>query len=565
MMRSAWQRIDRKWWQLIWVSSLTGMVGLIYWTLIYRNAPIGIDDANIYFVYIRNLAEGHGMVYNIGGERVEGFTSSVWVWMAALLYMGTGMVALPLALLNWVVISLALWKAVQFLGKLNGETHIFPASGLALLGLLYVTPGYLEWTLLTLMETGLWSALLLLTTLSLVKYHFHEDHKKTSKALSIWLPLLVITRPESLLWGLVYLTVWGWTLWGSEKFSLALKRIILPMLTFGGTVAALTGWRLFYFASLFPNTYYAKVSSDKISNAWVGVEYIVTFFYEIAPVAIVPVTIAILLLLSNLNKYFLTNKYKGWRRFYYWFNRKHKDWYRSQLTLSMLLVVGLLIPCYTGGDHFALGRFYQPLLPIWFMLMLNHPFWQNLTFASGWKEKLTTTRISPFIWLSMGLLLVSVLPRPNIYLLMLRHAESPLMAEFDIAEDGREFGEVANELFSTVTPKPSLGVVAAGGVAYTYSGEIVDLLGLNNVAMARADKIKRGKKSHASFNKSVFFQQKPELMGRYFGGQVIHDVTSFQLHENLPSFDQSSYENRLLKGIFRDPPFIESYQPVLIS
>ena len=27
---------------------------------------IGVEDANIYFVYARNLANGHGFVYNIG-------------------------------------------------------------------------------------------------------------------------------------------------------------------------------------------------------------------------------------------------------------------------------------------------------------------------------------------------------------------------------------------------------------------------------------------------------------------------------------------------------------------
>ena len=31
---------------------------------------IGIDDANIYMAYMRNLADGHGLVFNSGGERV---------------------------------------------------------------------------------------------------------------------------------------------------------------------------------------------------------------------------------------------------------------------------------------------------------------------------------------------------------------------------------------------------------------------------------------------------------------------------------------------------------------
>ena len=44
---------------------------------------IGIEDANIFFVYASNIAAGHGFVYNIGGERVEGATSLLWVLLAA--------------------------------------------------------------------------------------------------------------------------------------------------------------------------------------------------------------------------------------------------------------------------------------------------------------------------------------------------------------------------------------------------------------------------------------------------------------------------------------------------
>ena len=34
---------------------------------------IGVDDANIFFTYGKHLAEGHGLVWNVGGERVEGY------------------------------------------------------------------------------------------------------------------------------------------------------------------------------------------------------------------------------------------------------------------------------------------------------------------------------------------------------------------------------------------------------------------------------------------------------------------------------------------------------------
>ena len=58
--------------KLAFVSLWVGAVTYLNW---YMNGQslIGVDDANIYMVYMRNLAEGHGLVFNVGGERVEGF------------------------------------------------------------------------------------------------------------------------------------------------------------------------------------------------------------------------------------------------------------------------------------------------------------------------------------------------------------------------------------------------------------------------------------------------------------------------------------------------------------
>ena len=36
------------------------------------------DDAMIAMRYARNLADGYGLVWNPGGERVEGFTNPIW-------------------------------------------------------------------------------------------------------------------------------------------------------------------------------------------------------------------------------------------------------------------------------------------------------------------------------------------------------------------------------------------------------------------------------------------------------------------------------------------------------
>ena len=48
---------------------------------------LGIDDAHIFLVYGKNLTSGAGLVYNQGGERVEGFSSLLWLLVIALGYL----------------------------------------------------------------------------------------------------------------------------------------------------------------------------------------------------------------------------------------------------------------------------------------------------------------------------------------------------------------------------------------------------------------------------------------------------------------------------------------------
>ena len=72
------------------------------WETFNRPQP-GIDDAYIFFVYARNLAEGHGFVYNVGGEAVEGFTSLLWTLICAVVIRTT---ANPLELLLAINVAL---------------------------------------------------------------------------------------------------------------------------------------------------------------------------------------------------------------------------------------------------------------------------------------------------------------------------------------------------------------------------------------------------------------------------------------------------------------------------
>lgn len=66
------------------VGSALGLIGALSLAhfLVYTIAqPFYIEDAGISFAYARNLAQGDGLVSYPGGERVEGYSNALWVFL----------------------------------------------------------------------------------------------------------------------------------------------------------------------------------------------------------------------------------------------------------------------------------------------------------------------------------------------------------------------------------------------------------------------------------------------------------------------------------------------------
>ncbi len=288
------------------------------WLLLGRPAT-GIDDADIFFAYARNLAEGHGMVYNVGGERVEGFTSLLWTLVCAGFFRLFDAVEKPLFLLNVLLGTATLTACLRRTDR--------PGRFLLLLA---AVPGWFAWCQATLMETGLWC---LLATLSVL-----AAAEQRGRRLALLLPLLALARPESMLWG-------GWLLlllaWRS-----GLRTALLPAATFGAALLALLLFRLGYFGYPLPNTYYAKVSPDLPTNLWNGGAYLAGYLFLNPAVLFAAIAHAGLLV--------------QWRR-------------RDALSVSIALglLPGLFIPVLVGGDHFGAFRFYQPVWPLLALLAIR--------------------------------------------------------------------------------------------------------------------------------------------------------------------------------------------------
>jgi hypothetical protein len=132
--------------------------------------------------------------------------------------------------------------------------------------------------------------------------------------------------------------------------------------------------------------------------------------------------------------------------------------------------------------------------------------------------------------------------------------------EFQIAASGRQRGELLNQIFAK--EKVSIGVGTAGGIGLTYQGQVIDLLGLNNIAMGHSPGDRKGGKNHAAFNKDVFFEQLPDVVR----------PTLIQSHQTVPrDLEQflppaGGFWDVALDGLERSSSrFHELYRPTVIQ
>src|SRR3990172_4091793 len=161
-----------------------------------RHPATGIDDADIFLVYGRNLAQGYGLVYNPGGERVEGFTSPLWMLANAIAFRVTSQPESLLLLTNVVLVSIGvalLWAHVD-------RGRRVTVAGVAVVLWTLSSPSFVGWTTLTLMDTGPWSFALCLGAVIALS-------GRSAWRLAVVVPLLVLARPEGVVWAPIFIVL----------------------------------------------------------------------------------------------------------------------------------------------------------------------------------------------------------------------------------------------------------------------------------------------------------------------------------------------------------------------
>src|SRR5215471_13513339 len=74
-------RVREEDWMRLLSWSVLALATAGYLIACYQLQRVIADDAYISFRFARNLAEGYGLVWNIGGEPVEGYTDPLWVFL----------------------------------------------------------------------------------------------------------------------------------------------------------------------------------------------------------------------------------------------------------------------------------------------------------------------------------------------------------------------------------------------------------------------------------------------------------------------------------------------------
>ena len=213
------------------------------------------DDAFISFRYVRNLLEGHGLVFN-PGEYVEGYSNFLWVLELAAIWGLSGVA--PERVAPWLSVAFTagtIAAMLWWITRLPSLSHRGLVGWMAL-GLVCSSATFAVWTSGGGLETRQFTFFVVLAVMCLSLY---RDSRRGLLVVSLSLAAAALTRPEGALlaalccgWFVIQRTA------DTGRLNLDWRRLIClaaPLVVLVGTHFL---WRYAYYGEWLPNTYYAK-------------------------------------------------------------------------------------------------------------------------------------------------------------------------------------------------------------------------------------------------------------------------------------------------------------------
>lgn len=289
------------------------------------------DDAFISFRYAKNLANGHGLRFNIGDHTpVEGFSNLLWVLIAAV-FEAIG-ADTPLWMTR-VSALCGLGLLVYLFGALRRHWGLSPAMAALTTSLVSTSGAFCVWA-----TGGLATMPLTLLVFAVFERLVLSRSRAAMLQACVLGALLVLIRAEGFGWALVIGIIAFWTRRGvsSDRDRKMWPYFSAVLITLG----VLLAWRLSTYGAWMPNTASAKVSAGL--DVWRrGMFYVLSFWLAL----LTP-------FLCFLGSPFAIRDHgrKGFAVF---------------VMATAFPVYGVVV----GGDFMTFGRFLIPGLPFAAMLM----------------------------------------------------------------------------------------------------------------------------------------------------------------------------------------------------
>ncbi|HSK77904.1 MAG TPA: hypothetical protein VLQ45_15745 [Thermoanaerobaculia bacterium] len=451
--------VPERWWR---IALLVILLAGAYWAAQAILDANLVDDSYIFLRYADNAAGGQGPVFN-PGERVEGYTSPLWLAILA----GAAALGADLpsasrllgALLGLATLGLT-FGAVRRLPHRRNDVAFLPAWFLA------TNPAFIYWTWSG-MDTALFTLLFAATYFSFSEW-LERGGNLTLTGLCF--ALATLARPDMLAALPVFLAFIA-----SRSRQ---ERTWHHLLTFGAPLllpVLHVLWRLHYYGVPLPNTYYAKAAIPRAGLLLQGIKYCIHFLFAYQVHLWLMLWIAVLLLapIARLNR--------AWK------------------TGLCLLGVWISYVAWMGGDHFGMFRFFIPALPVLAFVVTR----AALALPAG--EKIQS-REGAAALCAAALIVILALN----FAIYEYHGGRRGRQEVALA---RSWGEVGRWLRRNVPEESTLAAVVVGAIPYYSHLETIDMLGLTDARVARQGKVLLAARvGHQKYDSSYVLARRPDYI-----------------------------------------------------
>lgn len=490
---------------------------LLVLTLALAHASIYLgpfEDSFITYRYAENLANGHGLVYNVG-ERVEGYTSFLFTILLALVARLGGPIVLASQLLSLVAGLACVVLAARLARALGREDAAPPVASSveAMAGLLVAASGTFAYYATTGMETTLFAALVGAPILLLVRGRAPAH----AFGAGLLLGVAALTRPEG--FGYAGLVVGALLLVRADR-----RDAVRVLLSFALLAVPYFALRWQHFGHPLPNTYYAKASPSAELHR-TGIAYAEAFLVAHGFLACV---------LAAAVRARRLARARGAR-------------------LVLFTVLGAIANVVlVGADTFAFFRFFAPVIPIGAAVLA-------VELARAFPRR---PRLGATVTLAIAALVYAAELRPT-HSWLVHRAKSERERVADVRAMNERYLAIGAGLRRAFPQGTWIAINAAGIIPYVSGLPTIDMLGLTDAHIAHRDiELGHGAAGHEKHDAAYVLARRPTLIllglpGVFAPGPLADERVAAIVMRYLPYLASD-------REMVDDPRFARWYDPAFV-